>query len=162
MPSGHCKYESAGSQLIVNEGPEWKCFRTQLIVNKGSEWKCFRTQLIVNEFFPHTKWKKSNNKVPNLHIRWINRIPNQYVRWNWLQHRLCSSCALWHWKLWHGGTGNPGSATSLDLALALLNTKNIAQRHSLEIFANINPRLGQRYIFIVGTPLRFLAIWSIT
>ena len=41
--SGHCKYESAGSQLIVDEGPEWKCFRTQLIVNKGSEWKGFRT-----------------------------------------------------------------------------------------------------------------------
>ena len=43
MPSGHCKYESAGSQLIVNEGPEWKCFRTQLI---------------VNEFFPTHKVEK--------------------------------------------------------------------------------------------------------
>ena len=43
--------------------------------------------LIMN-FFPHSKWKRSNNKVPNLHTRWINRIPNQYVRWNWLMHRL--------------------------------------------------------------------------
>ena len=33
MPSGHCKYESAGSQIIVNEGPERECFRTQLNVN---------------------------------------------------------------------------------------------------------------------------------
>ena len=58
MPSGHCKYESAGSQLIVNELPERKCFRTQLIGNKGSEWKCFRTQLIVDEFFPTLKVEK--------------------------------------------------------------------------------------------------------
>ena len=42
------------------------------------------------------------------------------------------------------GTGNPGSATSLlALALALLSTQNIAQRHPLEIVANINPRLGR-------------------
>ena len=65
MPSErHCKYESADSQLIVNEGPEWKCFCTQLIVNKGSEWKCFRTQLIVNEFIPTQSGKGLMIKSP--------------------------------------------------------------------------------------------------